>query len=164
MGYSRYTTKERRRDFLIAHRLPLRIGPLVLVDAGTIKGYRVAYWYLLRRETEALRKEEKARDEAFRLYRISMIGREASEGISVIALRFEPRAEYKPKTQEGKILSKVRGSAWFSEDDKELVRIEAELLDNLSLGLGFVVRFNKGMRLVFQRRRVNGPAMEKIDE
>ena len=27
---------------------------LVLVDAGTIKGYRLAYWYLLRPETEAL--------------------------------------------------------------------------------------------------------------
>ena len=27
---------------------------LVLVDAGTIKGYRVAYWYLLGPETEAL--------------------------------------------------------------------------------------------------------------
>ena len=27
---------------------------LVLVDAGTVKGYRVAYWYLLEGETEAL--------------------------------------------------------------------------------------------------------------
>ncbi len=108
-----------------------------------------------RREAEALRKEEEVRDEAFRLYRISMIGREQLEGLPVIALRFEPRPEYKPKTQEGKILSKVKGKAWFSEDDRELVRIEAELLDNLSLGLGFVVRLNKGMRLVFQRRRVN---------
>jgi hypothetical protein len=108
-----------------------------------------------RRESESLRKEEAARDEAFRLYRISMIGREELEGISVIALRFEPQPEYKPKTQEGKILAKVQGKAWFSEEDQELVRIEAELLSNMSFGLGFVAKLNKGMRLVFQRRRVN---------
>jgi hypothetical protein len=116
-----------------------------------------------RRETEALRKEDEARDEAFRLYRISMIGRETLEGTPVIALKFEPRPEYKPKTQEAKILAKVQGKAWFSEEDKELVRIEAELLDNLSLGLGFVARLNRGMQLVFQRRKVNNevwlPAM-----
>jgi hypothetical protein len=108
-----------------------------------------------RRETEALEKEEAARGEAFRLYRISMIGREQLEGISVIALRFEPQPKYKPKTQEGKILAKVQGKAWFSEEDKELVRIEAELLGNLSFGLGFMVRLNEGMRLVFQRRKIN---------
>ena len=84
-----------------------------------------------------------------------MIGREELEGIPVIALKFEPRPEYKPKTQEGKILAKVQGKAWFSEEDKELVRIEAGLLGNLSLGLGFVIRLNKGRRLTFQRRRVN---------
>jgi hypothetical protein len=36
---------------------------LVLVDAGTIKGYRVAYWYLLGPETEALDREAGARSE-----------------------------------------------------------------------------------------------------
>jgi hypothetical protein len=108
-----------------------------------------------RRETEALSKEEAARDEAFRLYRISMVGREQLEGISVIALKFEPQPKYKPKTREGKILAKVQGKAWFCEEDKELVRIEAELRGHLSFGLGFMVRLNKGMRLVFQRRKVN---------
>ena len=49
----------------------------------------------------------------------------------------------------------MQGKAWFSEEDQELVRIEAELLSNLSFGLGFVARLNKGMRVVFQRRRVN---------
>ena len=36
---------------------------LVLVDAGTIEGYRVAYWYLLGPETEALDPEAGARSE-----------------------------------------------------------------------------------------------------
>jgi hypothetical protein len=36
---------------------------LVLVDAGTLKGYRIAYWYLLDPETEALNPEAGARSE-----------------------------------------------------------------------------------------------------
>jgi hypothetical protein len=108
-----------------------------------------------RREKEALQKEEESLDEAFRLYRISMIGREEFEGLPAIVLRFDPRPEYKPRTRDGKILAKIQGKAWFSEADQELVRIEAELLSNLSFGLGFIARLNKGMRVVFQRSRVN---------
>ena len=36
---------------------------LVLVDAGTLKGYRIAYWYLLGPETEALDPQAGARGE-----------------------------------------------------------------------------------------------------
>ena len=36
---------------------------LVLVDAGTIEGYRVAYWYLLKPETDSLNPEAGARSE-----------------------------------------------------------------------------------------------------
>jgi len=34
-----------------------------LVDAGTIKGYRVAYWYLLKEETDALDRNDGARSD-----------------------------------------------------------------------------------------------------
>jgi hypothetical protein len=36
---------------------------LVLVDAGTIKGYRAAYWFLLEPETAALDRDQGARSE-----------------------------------------------------------------------------------------------------
>ena len=36
---------------------------LVLVDAGTLKGYRIAYWYLLGPETESLDPQAGARSE-----------------------------------------------------------------------------------------------------
>jgi hypothetical protein len=109
-----------------------------------------------RREAAERRKEEEDLDEAFRLYQFTMIGREPWEGIAVIALGFEPRSDCKPQTESGKILSKVRGKAWFTETDHELVRVEAELIDNLSFGLGIVAKLNKGTRVAFDRRRVNG--------
>jgi hypothetical protein len=111
-----------------------------------------------RRESKKIaekQKEEEAVDEALRLYNITMIGREQLEGIPVIALDFEPRPGYQPKTQGGKILSKARGKVWFTEADQELVRIEAKLIGSLSFGLGVVAKLDQGARMVFQRRKIN---------
>jgi hypothetical protein len=107
------------------------------------------------KELEAKHKDEEAAEEAFRLFNISMIGREYMDGIPVIGFSFSPRSDFKPKTQGGKILLKVRGKAWFSEEDQELVRVEAELIDNLSFGLGVIAKLNQGSHLYFQRRRIN---------
>ena len=46
--------------------------------------------------------------------------------------------------------------AWVSENDHELVKLEAEAIDNLRLGLGGLARLHKGARLSFLRRKVNG--------
>jgi hypothetical protein len=107
------------------------------------------------KEMEAKHKEEETVDEVFHLYRFTMIGREQLDDIPVIAIAFEPDPLYKPKGRDAKILSKVRGKAWFCEADQQLVRIEAELVKNLSFGLGTIVKLNKGTHMIFQRRRVN---------
>jgi hypothetical protein len=108
-----------------------------------------------RHEAEEKHKEEEALDEAFRLYKFKIVGREELNGTTVIALAFEPRTDYRASTRGGKILSNVRGKAWFAEANHELVLIEAELVDNISFGLGILARLNKGARMVFQRRWVN---------
>ncbi len=107
------------------------------------------------KEADSRRKEEEAIDEAFRLYRVTGIGRESLEGQSAIVLSFEPRPDYRPKSPEARILAKVHGKAWFTEEDQQLIRLEVELGDNLSFGFGLVAKLNRGSRMVFQRRRVN---------
>ena len=88
------------------------------------------------------------------------------EGIPAIVLAFEPRVGYKPKSREGKILSKIYGRAWISETDFELIRLDAELSDNVSFGFGFLAMINKGTRMAFQRRKINNeiwlPSMSRL--
>jgi hypothetical protein len=118
------------------------------------------------KEAEAKRKEEETLNEAFGLYQFTMIGREPLEGISAIVLTFEPRVGYKPKTRDGEIMSKVHGRVWISEADYQLIRVDAELRDAISFGLGVLARINKGTRIVFQRRKINDeiwlPAMSHL--
>jgi hypothetical protein len=106
-------------------------------------------------EAKEKRKEEIAIGEMFRLYQIKMEGRDFLDEHPAIILSFQPRHDFKPQTDEGKILAKVAGRAWFSEQDYELVRIEVKLIDNISFGWGVLARLNRGAAGVLQRRKIN---------
>jgi hypothetical protein len=109
----------------------------------------------LSKEAEEKRKEDVVIDELFHLYDISIAGRNVIDGYSAIRLGFRPRPDYKPSTREGKILAKLAGQAWFCEEDQQLIRVEVELIDNLSFGLGVLARLSKGAKGVLLRQRVN---------
>ena len=106
-------------------------------------------------EAEARRKDEEVIDEAFRLYEISLVGRENLLGGAAIVLEFKPRSGFSPKTDPGKLLKKLEGRAWINEQDQQLVRVEARLVDTLAFGLGILARFQKGAGVFYERRRVN---------
>ncbi len=108
------------------------------------------------KEAEANRKEETAIEEMFRIYGIKMEGRDLLDEQPAIILSFRPRSGYKPKTDEGKILAKLGGRAWFNEQDHELARIEVKLIDNISLGWGLLARINRGAEGVLRRQKING--------
>lgn len=108
------------------------------------------------REAEERRKEDALIDEVFRMYRIEVVGRESRSGHDTILLTFTGKPEYRPKSREAKLLSRIAGRAWFDEMSYQLVRIESELMNNFSLGFGILARFNKGAKVVFERRLVNG--------
>src|SRR5881296_3917440 len=89
------------------------------------------------------RKEEEVIDEVFRLYQILMVGRENLSGRPAIVLEFKPRPGFLPKTNTGKILNRMEGRAWINEQDRQLVRVDARLIDTIAFGLGLVARFQK---------------------
>jgi hypothetical protein len=109
----------------------------------------------LAKEAEEKRKEDESIDEAFQLYLIRMAGREILDGRPAVALTFDPRPGYKPRTKDGKTLIKFGGKAWFYEQDYELIRLEVRLLENYSLGGGLLLRLNKGATAVLRRSKIN---------
>jgi hypothetical protein len=94
--------------------------------------------------------------EIYNVFDPRMIGREPVEGRDTIAFALTPRRDAKPRTSEGEQMRHFRVHAWVSEDDYELVKLEAEAIDNLSFGWGVLARLHKGARLSFLRRKVNG--------
>ncbi len=106
-------------------------------------------------QAERRRKEAEAVEEIFRLYDIRVVGREPIEGRDAILVTFAPRPGVETATKAGRILKKFAGRAWVDEKDRQLVRVEAELTDDLSFGFGILAKLKKGARALMQRRKVN---------
>ena len=114
----------------------------------------------LARQERELQKARREREEAVRdiydVFEITMIGRERVEEHDTIAFLLTPRRDAKPKTRAGDQIRHFSVRAWISEDDHELVKLEAEAINDLKFGLGVLARLHKRAQLSFLRRKVNG--------
>jgi hypothetical protein len=108
----------------------------------------------------AERRRERATmvDDVFIAYDVTMLGRERIEGHDTIAFALRPRPAAKPRTREGRMLKSFQGKAWVSESDYELVRLDVEAINAVSIGLGLLARVHKGTTMSFSRRKVNDEA------
>jgi hypothetical protein len=109
------------------------------------------------RERERRRRElAESIDDIYRVFDVRMVSREAIEGHDTILLALTPRHDAHPRTRAGGIMRNFDVRAWISESDYELVRLDAEAIDTVSIGFGLLARVHKGSKASFQRRKVNG--------
>jgi hypothetical protein len=109
------------------------------------------------RERERRRRERaESIDEMFRIFDVRMVGREPIEGHDTIAFVLTPRRDVKTRTRAGGIMRNFIVHAWISESDYELVKLDADAIDTVSIGFGLLARLHKGSQASFQRRKVNG--------
>ena len=108
------------------------------------------------RELDKQRRESaEVVDEIFRIYDVRLVRRESLERHDTIALALTPRPDAKPRMRDGRIMQKFNVNAWISESDYELVRVDIEAIDTVSVGLGLLARVHKGTHASLQRRKVN---------
>ncbi len=110
----------------------------------------------LAREADDRRKEQAMIDEAFALYTITMTGRETLQGHETVVATLVPKPNFNARTDAGQFLKKFKATAWVSESEYQLVRLDAEAIDDVTFGWGIVGRIHEGARAVFERTKVNG--------
>ena len=49
----------------------------------------------------------------------------------------------------------VAGRAWIDEEDYQVARVELEVIDPISIGLGILAKLQKGASIVADRRKFN---------
>jgi hypothetical protein len=106
-------------------------------------------------KAKADREEQQILDDLFALYDFQLIRREVLQGTTTIFVKFKPKPQYKPKTREGKIFQHIAGQSWVSEEDHELVKLEAEVIDAISIGAGLLAKLQKGSTVSVERRKVH---------
>jgi hypothetical protein len=108
-----------------------------------------------KKEAEDLREQKALIDDAFAVFDVKLTGREMLDGHRVIAGTLTPRPNAKTRTDEGKWMKKFRGRAWVSADDYQVVKVEMEAIDDISIGWGIIGRVHDGSRFTFTRTKVN---------
>jgi hypothetical protein len=83
--------------------------------------------------------------------------RERFRGRDVVVFDFEPNPAFDMKNAKSmlKFFGKTAGVIWVDEKDKQLVRVEAYLADDFSVGGGLVVKLKKGATFVAEQDRIN---------
>jgi len=110
-----------------------------------------------RREQRAAkerRDEEETLDDLMRVYAFALVERQVRDGRAMIVVSFTPKPDAAPKTDDGKLMRKIRGRAWVSESDQQVARVEFEMLEDLSLGV-VLGKLYKGTTGSAERRKVN---------
>ena len=89
------------------------------------------------------------------LYDFQMVRRESLKGHPVILLNFKPKTNYQPVNIFARMLSHAAGRVWISEDDYELVRVEIEVIEPISLGAGLLAKIQKGSKASMEFTKIN---------
>ena len=107
------------------------------------------------RERRDRQQEARIIDDIPRVYDIRLVGREEIRGRQAIVITLTPRPGVEPLVDEAAPMTKLHGRAWVDELDAEVVRVELESTDAISLGWGILARIGPGTTLSFERRKVN---------
>ena len=101
------------------------------------------------------KREREIVDGIFVMDDLVMEGREPIDGRGTICVAFRPRPGYKATTEDAQAIQKLAGRAWVDEENYQIVKIEAELLESVGVGPGGLIRLQKGAQAFFERRRIN---------
>lgn len=81
--------------------------------------------------------------------------RERLRDRDTIVFDFRPRAGYKPKGDIENIVSKLTGVVWIDPVDKQVMRLEARLIESYKMGGGLLASIRPGTAFVFEQKRMD---------
>ncbi len=87
-------------------------------------------------------------------YDLQLAGEATVDGKNTYLIEAEPRYGYRPRTEIGKYLPKIRGRIWIDKAEYQWVKVEAETTGAIAFGI-FLFRLDKGARMEFEQARVN---------
>ncbi|MBI2677446.1 MAG: hypothetical protein HYX28_01550 [Candidatus Koribacter versatilis] len=106
-----------------------------------------------RKDEERSRQMVKALPDAF-LYDFD--GKDVIAGVPVTRLRFWPNPNFDPPARETMVYRGMQGHMWIEPTEERLVKMDAQLFDDVTFGWGILGRLNKGGRFAIEQSKI-GP-------
>ncbi len=81
-------------------------------------------------------------------------GDDVIEGIPVTRLAFKPNPEFDPPARETMVYKGMEGHMWVEPKAERLVKIEADLFEDVTFGWGILGRLNKGGHFAVEQSNI----------
>ncbi len=110
-----------------------------------------------KRQAEEEKQRERNREfvsDVAEAYNFRLVGSELLNGRDAWVIAGEPRAGFEPHGKAARFLAKFHGRMWIDKSDLQLVKLDVEATDTVSMGW-VLARIHKGTRLVYEQIRVN---------
>ena len=82
-------------------------------------------------------------------FEFRLVGEERLDGHGIFIVEAMPRPGYQPRSRTAKLFRSIKGRFWVDQQDHQIVKVEAEVIDTIWVGL-FLVRVAKGSRATLE--------------
>jgi hypothetical protein len=160
-----FAYKERRTDLDLNPFGRLGTGGTRVIEVTPVAGGTAVTRRLLERDgmpiadsmpvRREVRMSEQGRsmvDDVAAMLDVVIDHRDRLDGRDAIVVTFKPRPDAKPRTREGRLARAFAGQIWIDEQAKEVARVDATAIDDLSFGYGVLARLNEGATVTLRQQ------------
>jgi hypothetical protein len=87
-------------------------------------------------------------------FEFRLTGEGRLDGHSVFIIEAMPRQGYQPQSRTAKLFRSLKGKFWVDQQDRQIVKVEAEVIDTIWVGL-FLIRVAAGSRATLEMKCVS---------
>jgi hypothetical protein len=133
---------------------PVEDGNAVMIRVLERDGKPVTEDDPVRRPVRSSGRGRRVVDDVAATLEVSITRRDRLDGRDFIVAVFKAKRDANPQTREGRIARSFAGEIWIDEPTREVSRINAKAIDDVSFYGGVVARVNKGAKVTLRRERV----------
>jgi hypothetical protein len=108
----------------------------------------------LRKQAEERARDQKQATEVMELFTFTLERRETLQGMPAIVVSFRPKPNARPQSREARVASAFAGLAWVHESEHEVIRVQAEAVEDATIGWGVLGRLYKGATAALTRAKI----------
>lgn len=109
-----------------------------------------------RREVRKTERGKTVVDDVAEMLDVKVDRRDSLNNRDAIVVTFQPKPDAKPRTREGRLARAFAGEIWIDEQMREVVRVDAAAVDDLTFGYGVLGHVNKGASVTVRRQAMDG--------
>lgn len=87
-------------------------------------------------------------------------GNEVIQGVPTVRLKFVPNPDFDPPIRETMVFRGMKGFLWVEPKQERLVKMDAELFEDVTFGWGILGKLYRGGRFVVEQSRIEGTRWE----